>query len=513
MHHPELESPCKNRPNVPDMNLNRGIEFLARRPMTALSICALISVVLIVGQIYKVFMETGYRTALEAATSYSTSISDVREYYSSRIVPRMREAGITISHDYEKDEKAIPLPATLTIEIGEQSSSRRSGGEFRLFSSQPFPWRETGGAQNSLEQEVLLALEAGNIEEFVSVEEDEDRSFLRYAIPVRMKESCIECHNSHPLSPRTDWEIGDVRGVQSVRLPMPNLMQALTDANFSMFIFIFIGVLGGLIVFSLLLRHLQDALGQARQASQAKSDFLASMSHELRTPLNAIQGFSDMIAMKTFGPLGSPKYEEYADHIHFSSMHLLNLVNDVLDLASIEAGKMSLDKQPLAIDDIVKDSSRFIFDTTRKNDIRYTNDVPANLPPLHADRRALKQILINLLSNAAKFTPNGGQIALSVAASNGQHVFRVRDNGPGISREKLLHITEPFFKEEANPHRAQEGTGLGLAIVKSLVALHDGELVIESEPGKGTVISVYLPSVSSEKGSPEPGDRRPSAAA
>lgn len=481
--------------------------------MASLSVCALICLVLIAGQIYKVFSDTGYRTALEAATAYSTSITEVREYYSSRIVPRMRDAGITVTHDYGDIEKAIPLPATLTIEIGEESSSRSNGGEFRLFSSRPFPWRKTGGAQNDLERQALEALETGGAAEFVTVEKDGDRRFLRYAIPVRMSESCVGCHNSHPQSPRTDWQVGDVRGVQSVRLPMPDLLQMLKDTNFSMFIFIFVGVGGGLVVLSLLLRHLQTALDQANQASRAKSAFLASMSHELRTPLNAIQGFSEMIAIKTFGPLGSKKYEEYADHIRSSSTHLLNLVNDVLDLSSIEAGKLTLNKESLDVAEIVNDSSRYIIDAADMEGIAYSMDVPEILPPLHADKRAVKQILINLLSNAAKFTQAGGQVSLTATALHGYHVFRVRDTGKGISREKLQHITEPFIKGESDPHKTQDGTGLGLAIVKSLVDLHDGKLMIESEPGNGTTVSVILPT--SLEGNPDraPRTQNPAIAA
>lgn len=476
------------------MPLKLIIGFIARRPMTALSVYALISIFLIAGQMYKVFTDIGYRATLEAATSYSSSISDVREYYSSQVVPRARDAGMTISHDFRNLETAIPLPATLTIEIGEISSSRRHGGEFRLFSSYPFPGRENGGAHNKLEQSALNTLETGTIEEFIAIEKDRDKSYLRYAIPVRMQQSCVDCHNSHPESPRTGWRVGDVRGVQSVRLPMPSLSQALKDTNFGIFIFIIIGMLGGLAIFSLLLRHLQGALAQANQANQAKSDFLACMSHELRTPLNAIQGFSEMISMKSFGPLGSKKYEEYAGYIRSSSEHLLNLVNDVLDLASIEAGGMPINKEVLAVEEIVKDSSSFIIGATGLNEFRFTVDMPVNLLPLHADKRALKQILINLLSNSVKFTPNGGDIALSVTVSNGHHIFQVRDNGIGISEERLRHITEPFYRDKSDPHKAQEGTGLGLAIVKSLVDLHEGELTIESKSGQGTVVSVSLPS-------------------
>lgn len=475
------------------MPLKLVIGFLAQRPMTALSIYALIGILLIAGQMYRVFEETGYRASLEAAASYSTSISDFREYYSSQVVPRARAAGINTSHDYRHLETAIPLPATLTIEIGEKSSSRQSGGDFRMFSSYPFPWRKTGGPHNDQEREVLASLETGELKEFVAVENIEGTNFLRYAIPVRMKESCVSCHNNHAESPRKDWRVGDVRGVQSVRLPIPSLFQTLKDANFSMFVFIFAGFIGGLMIFCLLLRHLQGALVQANKANRAKSDFLASMSHELRTPLNAIQGFSEMMKFRSFGPLGSEKYEEYVGHIHSSSEHLLNLVNDVLDLSTIEAGEVTLTKKVIEVEELINDCSRFIVGTARKKNIKYSVAIPHNLTPLHADERALKQILINLLSNSAKYTSNGGQIHLSVKMINGHHIFQIRDDGIGISKKRLKGVTDPFFREKSDPHKAQEGTGLGLAIVKSLVDLHDGKLTIQSEINQGTVVTVSLP--------------------
>jgi len=239
---------------------------------------------------------------------------------------------------------------------------------------------------------------------------------------------------------------------------------------------------------------LQAALEDAERANRAKSDFLATMSHELRTPLNAINGFAEMLIGEFFGAHGSPKYKEYAADIRTSSGHLLNLVSDILDLSVIEAGEVSLIKENLPVDDIVRDCSRFIIKETGMKGIQYAVDISTGLPSLRADKRALAQILINLLSNSAKFTPEGGMISLSAKMSNGCHLFQVRDNGPGIPQEMLGKLTDPFVRGESDPHKAQEGSGLGLAIVKSLVELHAGELIIKSEIGKGTTVSVSIPS-------------------
>ena len=243
---------------------------------------------------------------------------------------------------------------------------------------------------------------------------------------------------------------------------------------------------------TVLARKYEMAKIRAEAANHAKSEFLANMSHELRTPLNAINGFSEIMASEMFGPLGHARYKEYAGDIHSSGQHLLSLINDILDMSKIEAGKMQLRIEPVTIDEVVDDTLRLVRQRAEKAGLKLRTHLP-NLPEVEADFRALKQVLLNLLTNAVKFTPQGGTITVSAAVTDDNVHLSVTDTGVGIPEKALSRLAKPFEQVENQFSKTKEGTGLGLALTKSLIEMHNGRMEIDSEVGKGTAVHVILP--------------------
>jgi two-component system cell cycle sensor histidine kinase PleC len=233
---------------------------------------------------------------------------------------------------------------------------------------------------------------------------------------------------------------------------------------------------------------------EAEAANASKTAFLANMSHELRTPLNAILGFSEIISQECLGPVGNARYKDYAGDIHSSGAHLLSLINDLLDIAKIEAGRMEIAPTPLQAGRIFDLALKLVGSRAREKHQSLSIAVDPSAPPLHADERAVKQILINLVSNAVKFTPEGGRIeVVGSKARDGGFQIMVRDNGPGIPRERLDRIFKPFSQVDNRYDRQEGGTGLGLALVRGLAELHGGRAWLESEFGKGCSVFVVLP--------------------
>ncbi len=239
--------------------------------------------------------------------------------------------------------------------------------------------------------------------------------------------------------------------------------------------------------------ELSEAQRAAEFANRTKTEFLANMSHELRTPLNAVLGFSEMISLCVFGPIGE-KYLEYARDIHSSGQHLLNLVNDVLDLSKLEAGKLELHESEIDIAHLVDECVMLIRPHAEAAQVTLDIDVPVGFPHLLADERSVKQVLLNLLSNAVKFTRDHGQVsALARIDRTGGILLSVSDNGIGMSPAEIEVALSPFGQVDSQIARKNQGTGLGLPICKSLMELHDGRLDVISKPNKGTTLTACFP--------------------
>ena len=243
-------------------------------------------------------------------------------------------------------------------------------------------------------------------------------------------------------------------------------------------------------------RELQEAKNHAERANRSKSDFLAHMTHELRTPLNAIIGFAELIMLQMNGSGSSAKHADYLAHIHSSGKLLLSTINDILDISKIEAGKRELDIESYDADKLIEECASLIAGRARDADVALECSVIGNLQPLQVDLLAAKQILLNLLTNAVKYTPSGGSVKVKAVADGSDMVcIEVRDTGIGMSPENIAQAIKPFGQVANAFNKRQVGTGLGLPIARSLTELHGGRFVIESEFGRGTRISVILPVV------------------
>ncbi len=240
--------------------------------------------------------------------------------------------------------------------------------------------------------------------------------------------------------------------------------------------------------------QLRSAKEAAELADRAKSEFLANMSHELRTPLNAIIGFSDIMRNELMGPLGASSYREYVHDIHESGRHLLEVINEILDMSKVESGRLELHPEPVELPDVVRASLRLISERAVTAKVSLEVDIAEGLPRILVDARRFKQILLNLLSNAVKFTPSGGRVTVGAClVEGGCFEMTVADTGIGMTAKDMDKAMAPFGQVDSALSRKYDGTGLGLPLTKSFVELHDGHLILESRPGQGTVVRVRLP--------------------
>ena len=256
-------------------------------------------------------------------------------------------------------------------------------------------------------------------------------------------------------------------------------------------------------------KSLATAKEQAELANRAKSEFLANMSHELRTPLNAIIGFSEIMKDELSGPMDNPYYKEYVRDVYASANHLLEVINDILDVSKVEAGKIELQESVVEVDNAIRSAIRLVIERASEAEVKIEFDPQPKLPRLNADARRVKQMLLNLLSNAVKFTPAGGRVTIEVKAGGDGMTISVADTGIGIAEDKIALVFTPFAQVDGSLKRKYEGTGLGLSLTKGLIELHGGTITLKSAPGRGSTVSLWFPSerVISTNAEPQPSRR------
>lgn len=462
-------------------------------------------------------------TAIETAELYSEALAEFRTVYTSEVVERVRPYGIEVTHDYAKKDRAIPLPATLSMELGRRIGTHRLGAQSQLYSAYPFPWRrETGGLRDDFARQAWSRVREHPDKPFYRFENYEGRLSLRYATADRMRPACVACHNSHPDSPKRDWEVGDVRGILEVIYPVDAIVGetwtfrggtlALVTAMTAL------GLLGLTIVIQKLRRtsadleqrveertaelqtvngdlgleimarkHAQDLVEKtAEELSRANIElerFAYVASHDLKAPLRAIENLSTWVEEDLGDKLEGPS-REHMDLLRGRVGRMEALLDGLL--AYSRAGRLRAKPEPVDVAELLRNISDLLGPPEG-----FAIDVRGDLPRFETARAPLQQVLLNLITNAIKHhdRPNG-RVEVAVGDKDPFYEFRVADDGPGIPPEFFGKVFEMF--QTLKSRDEVEGSGMGLAIVKKVVEGCGGRVAVESA-GRGTTFRFTWP--------------------
>ncbi|MCP4868194.1 MAG: DUF3365 domain-containing protein [Proteobacteria bacterium] len=427
--------------------------------------------------------------AVQAAADYTQALAVFRTLYTEEVVAAVLPLGVEVTHDYAERPHAIPLPATLSMELGARISGS-GGGSTRLYSPHPFPWRaETGGLVDAFDQEAWAYLTAHPTESFYRLEGDR----IRYATADRMRAACVGCHNSHPDTPRSGWAEGDVRGVLEVSLPIISRGDAISG-TWDLTVLLLLVLVPGLALSALAViqaRARKDALDVAQARADANealeernselAAFASVLAHDLLTPLQSITLSSSMVREAAVGKL-DPNDQRALELLERSSLRMGRLVDDLLEYSSVGASaltavEVSLDQ---VLDEVIQDLS--IGD-------EITRTTP--LPTVMGSDTRLRQLVQNLVANAIKFAGDPPRVTVSAKRTGGRWEVAIADNGRGIAPDALEAIFAVFRR--GPDVKDVEGTGIGLAVARKIVMQHGGHIWAESTPGEGATFRFTLP--------------------